>query len=337
VNILHFSYPHLFHLLWIIPALSLFLYFAWKQGRRALNRFTLLDRSLSSVDPRKRLRKKFLVVSALILIILGLTRPGWNPGPVTVSQQGRDVAFVVDVSRSMLAEDLVPNRLERAKLAIMDALEVIEGDRVALIAFAGYAATLCPLTQDYHFFRWAVENLSPENVSLGGTQIGDAVRKVSEDVFDPLEKNFKDIILITDGEDHESYPVEAAGAAGEQGIRLIVIGLGDDLQGRPIPISDEAGNRSNLTYEGQTVLTKLNPETLRQMAESTPGGRYLNVSTGSFDLGSIYRSLILSEEKREIQVVEAVRYEEKFQLFLAAAFLLLAAEMLLGERRREGT
>jgi Ca-activated chloride channel family protein len=334
VNILHFSYPRLFHLLWIIPVAGLFFYLSWKQGERALKRFSQLDRGLSSVEPRKRLYKRLLMLAAFFFIVLGLTRPGWNPGPVTVSQQGRDVAFVVDVSRSMLAEDLVPNRLERSKLAIMDALEVIEGDRVALVAFAGYATVTCPLTQDYHFFRWAVENLSPENVSLGGTMIGDAVRKVSEDVFDPLEQNFKDIILITDGEDHESYPVEAAGAAGEQGIRLITIGLGDELQGRPIPITDEGGNRTFLTYEGEEVRTRLNPDILREMAESTPGGRYLHVSTGAFDLGSIYRSLILSEEKREIQVVEAVRYEEKFQFFLAAALVLLAAEMVLGERRR---
>jgi Ca-activated chloride channel family protein len=340
VNILHFSYPRLFHLLWIIPGLGVFLYLTWKQGQRALKRFSLMEGGLSSVDPRKRLHKKLFLLAAVFLIVAGLTRPGWNPGPVTVSQQGRDVAFVVDVSRSMLAEDLVPNRLERAKLAIMDALEVIEGDRVALVAFAGYATVTCPLTQDHHFFRWAVENLSTENVSLGGTMIGDALRKTSEDVFDPLEKNFKDIVLITDGEDHESYPVEAAGAAGEQGIRLIAIGLGDERRGRPIPITDEGGNRSFVTYEGEEVLTRLNPELLREMADSTPGGRYLHVSTGAFDLGSIYRSLIFSEEKREIQVVEAVHYEEKFQLFLAAALILLGAEMMLGERRKhrgEGT
>ncbi len=334
MNIIHFSNPRLFHLLWSVPFLGILLYLLWKRGEGALKRFTRLDRRLSSVDRQKRLLKKALLLGALIFLIMGLTRPGWNPGPVTVSQRGRDVVFVVDVSKSMLAEDLIPNRLERAKLAIMDTIEIIEGDRVALIAFAGYATVICPLTQDYHFFRWAVESLSPENVNLGGTMIGDAIRKVTQDIFDPLEKNFKDIILITDGEDHESYPLEAAGAAGEQGIRLIVIGLGDDRQGQRIPLRDEEGNTSFLMYQGREVLTGLHPEILREMADSTPGGRYLHVATGSFDLGSIYRSLVLSEAKREIQVVEAVRYQEKFQFFIAAALILLLVELFLGERKQ---
>jgi Ca-activated chloride channel family protein len=339
MNMIHFSNPGLFHLLWMVPLLGIVLHLFWKRGKGALGRFTRLDERLSSVDLQKRLLKRGLLLGVLVFLILGLTRPGWNPGPVTVSQKGRDVVFVVDVSKSMLAEDLVPNRLERAKLAIMDTVQVIEGDRVALVAFAGYATVICPLTQDYHFFRWAVQSLAPENVSLGGTMIGDAIRKANQDLFDPLEKNFKDIILITDGEDHESYPLEAAGAAGEQGIRLIVIGLGNDSQGQRIPLRDDDGNTSFLIYEGREVLTGLHPEILREMADSTPGGRYLHVATGSFDLGSIYRSLIMSEAKREIQVVEAVRYQEKFQLFLAAALILLLVELLLGERKnthREG-
>jgi Ca-activated chloride channel family protein len=329
----HFTNPALFHLLWVVPLLGTLIFLMLRRGEVALGRFTLLRGRLSSVDRKKRLLKRGLVLGAIVFVILGLTRPGWNPGPVTVRQRGRDVAFVLDVSRSMLAEDLVPNRLERAKLAIMDTLEVIEGDRVALIAFAGYPTLVCPLTQDYQFFRWAVEGLSTESISLGGTMIGDAVRKVTEDLFDPLEQHFKDIILITDGEDHESYPVEAAGAAGEQGIRLIVIGIGDDVQGKRIPIVDEDGNRTFLTYEGQEVLTALRPDTLREMADATPGGRYLHVATGHFDLGSIYKSLILSEAKRELRVLEIVRYEEKFQYFIALALVLLFVELLLGERR----
>ncbi|MBN1163673.1 MAG: VWA domain-containing protein, partial [Candidatus Krumholzibacteriota bacterium] len=262
-------------------------------------------------------------------------RPAWNPRPRTVQRSGRDIVFILDVSRSMVAEDLAPNRLEKAKYSIRDMIARLEGDRVALVVFAGTAVLKCPLTLDYGFFNLMLEDVDTESVSRGGTMIGDAIRKTLDEAFDDQEKKYKDIILITDGEDHDSFPVEAAEEAGRRGIRIIAIGLGEEYQGKRIPITDEKGNRTFLTYQGQEVWSKLDATTLRKIANETPGGRYLNVATGTIDLGDVYAKLIAGEEKREIESKTIKLYEDKFQIFLSLAFLCLMAEVLVTERRRK--
>lgn len=327
---IHFNNLEMLHLLWIVPALGAFLYLAGRHGRRALERVTRVQ-GLTMLDPARRRVRTVLYLSALILLVVALLRPGWNPKPVQVHQEGRDVIFVIDVSRSMLARDLAPNRLERAKLAILDVLPVLEGDRVGVVAFAGSATVVCPLTRDYGFFRWAVEGLSPASTPHGGTLMGDAIRKVSEDVFDPREKRYKDVLLISDGEDQNSFPVEAAALAGEQGVRIIAVGLGDEVTGSRIPLGDSPTSQQFLEDEGREVWTRLHPEVLRQVALATPGGRYLHAATGVFDLGEIYRELVAHEAGRELGELEIVQYQEKFQLFLAAVFCLLVLEMLIGE------
>jgi Ca-activated chloride channel family protein len=154
-----------------------------------------------------------------------------------------------------------------------------------------------------------------------------------DDVLKSQDAQFQDIVLITDGEDQESFAVEASRAAGARGIRLIAIGLGDENEGRRIPVTNERGERTFLTYQGQEVWSKLNADTLRSMVNATPGGRYLNVATGAIDLGDVYTKLIASAERRELEEQTTERYEEKFQVFLAVAFLLLCAEMVVRERR----
>ncbi len=223
----------------------------------------------------------------------------------------------------MLAEDLLPNRLERAKTEIIDTMSRLSGSRVALLEFAGASVIKSPLTTDYAFFRSAVESLSVNDIARGGTMIGDALREAMTQILDPKEKNFKDIILITDGEDHESFPVEAAKAAGEQGVRLIIIGLGDENQGTKIPVIDADGKKEFLTYNGEEVRSKLDADTLRAMAAATPGGKYLNVGTGAFDLGEIYLRLIASAEKKELQGDVIMKYQELFQIFILISFVIL--------------
>lgn len=328
------------HLLWLLPGVILLWWYAAWRRRGALERFAaapLLQQLNGRLNPRKRLWKQGLVFTALTLIIAGLARPAWNPQPQTLHREGRDVVFVVDVSKSMLAEDLAPNRLERAKLAIRDCLEGLNGDRVALIAFAGTSVVKCPLTLDYGFFRMMLEEIGPDDISRGGTLIGDALRKALTEVFDGQDKEFRDIILITDGDDQESFPVEAAQQVGEAGIRIIAIGLGDETQGQRIPITDAQGRKAFLTYQGKEVWTKLDAATLRQVAASTPDGKYLNVATGAFDLKSIYQAFVSSARKKALEATQVTTFEEKFQIFLAQAFLLLCVETLLGERRRLNT
>ena len=337
MNAVHFQSLTMLVLLWSMPVLIFFYIYAAYRRKNALDNFVdsqIVARLSRSVDRSRRTWKIILTVTAYSLIIIALTRPAWNPKPQTVVRQGRDVVFVLDVSRSMLAEDLAPNRLERAKISINDAVERLQGDRVALVAFAGTSAVKCPLTLDYGFFRSMLSRVTVDSISRGGTLIGDAVRRVLDDVFADEEKRFKDIVLITDGEDQDSFPVDAARQAGERGIRIIAIGLGDEQMGSRIPVTDEEGRKVFLTYQGQEVWTKLDADTLRQMANATPGGRYINVATGTLDLGEIYIKLVAGAEQKALEAQTLQRYDEKFQIFIALALLLLLAEVAITERRR---
>ncbi len=326
------------YLLWVIPILIGLFVYAGQRRRRALEAFAeapLLAQLGISVSATRRRWKAVTVLSAFALIVFALTRPGWNPKPKTIERRGRDVVFILDVSRSMLAEDLAPSRLERAKLAILDCVEVLQGDRVALIAFAGTAAVKCPLTLDYGFFRMMLADVSTNSIARGGTMIGDAIRKALDEVFDDQQKQFKDVVLITDGEDHDSFPVEAAKQAGERGIRILAIGLGDENEGRRIPVTGRDGRSTFLKHDGKEVWSKLDADTLLKMVNASRGGRYFNVTPGkTIDLGSVYLDLIASAEKRELESRTMKRYEEKFQIFLAVAGILLCAEFLTNERKR---
>jgi Ca-activated chloride channel family protein len=255
-----------------------------------------------------------------------MTGPSWNQQTRTVEKRGRDVVFMVDVSMSMLADDLIPNRLERAKLAIKDAVMSLDGDRVALVAFAGTAVVKTPLTNDYSFFISAVDRLSVNSVSRGGSLIGDAIRYVNNTVLDDSAKAFKDLILITDGEDQESFPVEAAAEADKKGIRIIAIGLGDENKGHRIPVSSE-NNKEFVTFDGKEVWSKLDAVTLRKIAGATKGGQYLNVSTGTFDLAEIYGSLISGSETQAYDEDSVTIYEERFQFFLFIALFFLTLSL----------
>jgi len=334
---MHLGDLKMLYLLWLVPVLVAF--YAWASYRRthALRGFVddeLLGRIGLSISTTGRLWKAVLLILAFAFVAFAAARPAWNPKPQTVERKGRDIMVLLDVSKSMLAEDLVPDRLERSKIAIQDMLERLQGDRIGLIAFAGTAALKVPLTTDYGFFTLILDDISTESVSRGGTKIGDAVRKAMDEGFDSQEKKYKDIILITDGEDHDSFPVEAAEEAGEKGIRIIAIGIGDEGEGRRIPITDAQGNRVFMTYQGHEVWSKLDAATLRKMANATPGGKYLNVATGTIDLGDVYLKLIAGEEKRDIETKTMQLYEEKFQIFLAVGFFLLVVEMVVAERKR---
>jgi Ca-activated chloride channel family protein len=323
---------------WAVAALAVVSAVGIVRGRGALSRFVeagLLPVVAGGAAVFRRWLKAALATLALGLVIVALARPQWGASPQELRQSGRDVCFVIDVSKSMLAEDVAPNRLERAKILVRDAMEAARGDRVAIVAFAGTAVVKCPLTLDYGFARAALDDLSPMSVARGGTLIGDAIRRTLEEVFEDDEATFKDVILITDGEDQESFPVQAAERAGEAGVRIIAIGLGDENVGRPIPVTDPTTGEKRLAqYNGETVLSRLDATTLREVAAASRGGAYYNVATGTIELDSVYRQLIRSAQQRSTEEVQKVQYEERFQIFLAAALALLVVERLVSERRR---
>ena len=325
------------NLLWGIPVLGI-LYLALASRRRKA-RAQLAGPNASTALKREtpdgaNLLRGILLLCAVALLVIALAGPAWNPVEEKVERQGRDVVFILDVSRSMLAEDLRPSRLERAKADVADCITALQGDRVALVAFAGNAVVQCPLTHDYGFFRMMLADLTPESVTRGGTNLGDALRLAQKQVFDGEEKEFKDVILITDGEDHDSLPVAAAQELGAAGIRLIAIGIGDDTVGAPIQVTDERGYKSNLKYHGEVVRSKLDSKTLREMAQATPGGVYLPVGTNAFDLRETYSRLVASAAQRQLDAEVVVHLQPKYQFFLGAAMFLLALAAILPRRRR---
>ncbi|MBN2131197.1 MAG: VWA domain-containing protein [Sedimentisphaerales bacterium] len=318
----------------LIPA---YIWCFWRKAQtlRVLASNEMLRKINNSVSLKKQLFKAILLIAGFVSIVMALTEPQWNPQPQQIRRKGRDVAILLDTSRSMLSEDIKPNRLERSKIAISDLLEVLQGDRIAIVTFAGNATVKCPLTQDYAFVRMALADISTESTSRGGTMIGDAIRKAAEEVFDKDSREYKDVILITDGEDHDSFPVEAAEKAAQEGVRIIAIGLGDDVTGSRIPITGPDGRTTFLTYQGQEVWSKLDSDTLREVAYATEGGKYLSVQPGTtMDLGAIYEDLIASAQKRELESVTMMKYDEKFQIFIALAIALLIGEALIRERKR---
>lgn len=355
-----------------LPLLASVLAGAFVLRRRALRRFFGPERGHSGARPwarpaaawRAAARGAALLI-ALALVTVALARPATDPQPRRIARAGRDVVFVIDVSRSMLARDIRPNRLERAKLAVRDVLDTVEGDRVAIIAFAGTAVLKCPLTTDYAFARLALDELGPDSVTRGGTAIGSAIR-TAVDLLEPPElpgsgrserggaaaagadqARFRDVFIFTDGEDHETDPVAAAQAAGEKGIRIITVGLGSELEGAPVPADDrrssgapaspqtEPAPGAVLRYQGEPVRSRLNPEPLRKIAEAgAPGGMFLNVGTGHVELDRIYRRLMRDAERRTLEDARAIRYTELFQVALAGALALLCIEPLLSLGRR---
>jgi Ca-activated chloride channel family protein len=339
-------------LLFLVPAVLVPAY-AWCFWRKArtlhiLASYEMLARINNTVSLRKQVLKAVFLVLGFTSIVVALTEPKWNPQPQQIRRKGRDVVILLDTSRSMLAEDIKPSRLERSKLAIGDLLEVLAGDRIAIITFAGNATVKCPLTQDYAFVRMALADISIESTSRGGTQIGDAIRKATDEVFDKQSREYKDLILITDGEDHDSFPVQAAEKAAKEGVRIIAIGLGDDATGSRIPLRDPKRDESRLgalsgpdgqttflKYKGQEVWSKLDSDMLREVAYATEGGKYLSVAPGTtMDLGRIYQDLIASAEGRELESMTMMKYDEKFQIFIGLAIVLLMSEVLVSERKR---
>lgn len=339
-----------------LPVLALFLAVAAAARRRALARFfgPMARRLLPQTALTRAWTAGACLLAGLGLVMLALARPAYDPKPQKVQKTGRDVVFVIDVSRSMLAQDIKPNRLERAKLAVRDVLDVVEGDRVGIVAFAGAAVTKCPLTTDYAFARLMLDELSPDSVNRGGTAIGDALRAATDLLTagdpadaktDPADARYRDVFLFTDGEDHESKPLEAAAAAKEKSIRIVAVGLGSDSVGALVPKSpaesqdprqpNTQSEGEYMVYQGDRVQSKMDPEQLRAIAAAgAEGSQFFNVGTGNIELDRVYRKLMKSSERRQLEATETMKYTEGFQFALAGALLLLLIEPLLSLARR---
>lgn len=330
-----FEQPTGFQWLWAVVAAALLLWFAEASRRRAALRWAdarLLPRLTGGVALARGIARPVLVVAALAALATGLADP--RAGAVTeqVRRSGIDVFFVIDVSRSMLAEDVKPDRLARARQLVSDALDRMRGDRVGLIAFAGTAVIVSPLTQNFTALRLSLEELSPMASDRGGSLLGDAIRLAAESFTDEA-KSGKAIVVLSDGEDMESFPVEAArDAFAQRGARTFTIGIGDPREGARIPVV-EGGRRAWLMHEGREVWTKMDPRVMTEIALAGDGA-FIPAGTSLVDMNEIYDQTIGSVARRDYDAESVTRASPQFQWFAGAALILLLVETLLPARRR---
>lgn len=290
------------------------------------------------VSKRKRNIKFILEVLTITFIILSLARPQLGESTEQVKLEGIEIVFALDISNSMLAEDLKPSRLDVAKNIISKLLDRISGYKVGLIGFAGSAALMSPLTTDYSAIKMFLETINPESISTQGTNFG-AVITTAMDSFkrggveqDDLTKVSRVIIFISDGENHDEQTLKRVKELVDQGVRIFTIGAGT-AQGAPIPHRDDFGQLKGYKKDksGQIVMSRVNTDFLRQLASAGKGAYYHASFTGDevrqleADLDKI--------EKTEFESDFLRKYDERFQIPLFIAFLLLIFEMLMSERK----
>jgi Ca-activated chloride channel family protein len=330
-----FEQPLAWHALWLVAACAALVWWAATKRTAALRRWAdapLLARLAPGVRTAGTVARGILVVLATAVLVVALADPRLGAEPVEVQRRGIDVFFVIDVSRSMLAEDARPNRLDRARQFAADMVDRMAGDRAGLIAFAGTPTLASPLTLNYGAFKQSINELTTQDSRRGGSLLGDAIRLASESFTDEI-KGGKAIVVLTDGEDMESFPVEAAAKAfSERGIRTYAVGIGDAANGARIPIRDRSGTRF-LEYEGAEVVTRLDPKLLTEMSIAG-GGAYIPAGTANVDMGEVYEEVVAATGRREFETVAARRTLPQFQWFAGLALVLLVVEGCLGLRGR---
>jgi Ca-activated chloride channel family protein len=331
-----FAYPTFLYL--AVGALPLLIALFWWASRRRtaalakLGNPTMIARLTAGVNWQGRRWQNGLLISAIVLSLFALARPQWGEDVQEVERRGVQVMVALDVSQSMLAEDIKPNRLERAKLEIADLMSKLGGDEIGLVLFSGASFIQFPLTSDYGTARSFLDGARPEVISRPGTDIGDAVRTAMSG-FDDKSSAQRVIVLITDGEDHEAGALDVVRTAAEEGVIFYTIGFGS-TEGVPIPTYDARGNQIGFKQDraGQTVLSRLDESTLREIA-TIGNGRYFPATAAGSELDALVQDLSRLQQG-EIGSQMEVRRIERFQIFLALALLALIAATLIPDRVR---
>lgn len=323
-------YFYLLALLPIIVALFLFNLF-WKRKRQAvfadLELFNQLAPEKSSFKPALKLG---VLLLALTCIIIALVNPKMGTKMETVKRQGIDIVFAVDISKSMLAEDVAPNRLEKTKQIVSQIINQLGNDRVGIVGYAGSAYPVLPMTTDYSIAKMYLQSMNTNMVSSQGTAFNDAIQ-LAVDFFD-VKDTSKLIVLISDGEDHGDGVEDAVELAKEKGVRIITIGVGTE-KGGPIPLRDDKGTIASYKkdQEGETVITKLYPEILKKIADNTKS-KYI-VGTTTKDVVEEVKKSLDKIEKSEFESQQIADFESQYQWFLALGFLLLLVDVFLLEKK----
>ena len=328
---MRFAYPFMLALVALVPVAALWWSFLRARREKALARLTLDvpkagGRTLQSV----------CFTLGLLLSLFAASRPQWGRSQESRVTRSRNVVIAIDVSRSMLAEDVRPNRLERTKADVADLIDSLKGDRCALVAFRRTGVTLCPLTTDRGFLRSTLESLTPDSAPRGETDIGSAIRESLQvianvdGIGDGAKADHSAIIVISDGGDLRGGALDAAEMAKKRGVPVFTVGIGDPKTGAPVPAEGGGVTR----HGGKTVMVKLESDALKQIAKAS-GGRYVELATaGTVDttLGSIYSRFLRQVAAKE-QNEDESRLGERYQLFLIPGLALLIAGASLSRGR----
>ena len=323
-----FANPRYLLLLLLIPFFFLGLALWMRARRNRLRKFgdeELVEGLMPSWSKSKRWVRAVLYSLAFFFFVIGLSRPQIGAKLSERKAKGAEIMVVLDVSNSMLAKDYTPNRLERAKLAISRITDKLQDDRVGLIVFAGSSFVQLPITSDYVSAKMFLNSISTESVPIQGTAIGEAIRTAMKS-FSAQSEHSRAIIVITDGENHEDDPVAVAKEAADAGIKIYTIGVGS-VEGQPIPV--DGGLLKD--KDGQIVVTRLDEETLMQVAEAG-GGTYVRAGNDEFGLTPIINDIRKMEDE-EFNSIVFEEYDEQFMYFLGIALFFFVLEMLIGERK----
>jgi Ca-activated chloride channel family protein len=319
----------------VIPAIVLvfILVQVWKKSaQKKFANLALLKRLSPNQSLFKSVLKLVVLCAAFLFLVLALVNPKIGTKLETVRSQGVDIVFAVDVSKSMLAEDIAPNRIEKSKQLVTQIINSLGSDRVGIIAYAGKAFPQLPITTDYAASKMFLQNMNTDMMTSQGTAIREAI-ELAKTYYDDEEQTNRILVIISDGEDHEGDAAEIAEEANDQGIRIFTIGVGNE-NGGPIPIKR---NGVILNYKkdrnGETVITKLNEDTLREIAQEA-NGVYINGSSTSEVVDTI-KDLLDKMDKKEFESKQIADFKDQFQWFLGFGILFLFIDIFLLERKTE--
>lgn len=330
-----FHYP-VFFMLYVLfaVAIAFTMWSRWKRRRdlRALGEWRLLKKLIDSGSLIRRKRKEVLGLVGLAILIFSTTGPQFGTNLKEVKQRGVDVFIALDTSRSMLAEDISPSRLEKAKRSLGLLVRNLAGNRTGIIAFAKEAIVQCPLTIDTDAAQMFLEILDTNTIPLQGTSIGDAIR-LALTSFPKEDKTGRAIVLLTDGEDHQSDPIGAAKEAKEAGVVIFTIGIGTP-KGEVIKNRNDQGQITEFhKYKGEMVVSRLDDASLTKIAEIT-GGKYFRASSSDMEIDEI-GSILNEFDKKEFATKTYERLQERYQFFVLLAFILLLVEFFYGEKSNQ--
>ena len=331
-----FANPQAWYLLWLLPLIAAGLHWFYLRRCKMISRFVqeqLLQEVAQGFSKKHYRLKAIFVMAAFMLMVAALSRPQWGFSIRPIKRHGLDIMVVIDVSKSMLTQDVKPSRLERTKLAIKDLVMKLNGsDHIGLIAFAGDAMVMCPLTYDYNGFLLSLDDLSVDSIARGGTNISQAIEE-SVKAYQGMVDSDKAVVLVTDGEEEEGDAVQAARKAQEKGIRIFTVGVGT-REGDLIQVTSADGQTEFLKdLDGNVVKSHLNESLLQQIAYITHGA-YVRSGGASFGLDYLYDQQLSKLKKHDAEIKTAKLYDERFQWPLTVAFMFLLAETLISTRRR---